>query len=81
MSKEQLPKPLILWLETRGAQAALARELGITEQAINNWTRVPAERCREVERVTGIPRHALRPDIYGDEPRARGNGMAASAAV
>lgn len=44
----------------------LARALNdrITPQAVSQWTRVPAERVLEVERVTGVPRHELRPDLY-----------------
>lgn len=42
----------------------LARRLGIKVQTIQQWTRIPAERVHEVERVTGIPRHELRPDLY-----------------
>ena len=51
--------------QTAGSTASLARSLGgITSQAISQWKRVPAERVLEIERITGIPRHELRPDIY-----------------
>lgn len=42
----------------------LARRLGITPQALSQWDRVPPLRVLEVERITGVPRHELRPDIY-----------------
>lgn len=35
----------------------------ITPQAISQWKQVPVERVIEVERVTGISRHILRPDL------------------
>jgi DNA-binding transcriptional regulator YdaS (Cro superfamily) len=52
-----------------GGTAELARRLSdvgraITSQAISQWHRVPAERAHDVERVTGIPRHDLRPDLW-----------------
>lgn len=37
---------------------------GVSPQAISQWSRVPVLRVLDVERVTGIPRHELRPDIY-----------------
>lgn len=42
----------------------ISREIGITHGAVSQWRRVPAERVIDVERVTGIPREALRPDLY-----------------
>lgn len=42
----------------------LARRLGITVQSIQQWRRIPAERVVAVERVTGVPRHELRPDLF-----------------
>lgn len=42
----------------------LAKRLGISAQAISQWRRVPVERVLEVERLTGVSRHELRPDIY-----------------
>ena len=32
--------------------------------AAGQWRRVPAERVLEVERLTGVSRHELRPDLY-----------------
>lgn len=46
----------------------LARSLGITHGAISQWDQVPAERVLDVERITGISRHELRPDIFGAKP-------------
>jgi len=48
----------------RGLMARIARELGLRSSAVAVWVRVPAERVVEVERITGIPREQLRPDLY-----------------
>ena len=48
-----------------GGNVGIAREIGnITPQAVSQWRRVPAERVVEVERISGVPRHELRPDIF-----------------
>lgn len=47
----------------RGMLAQIARGLGCTRSAVAMWKRVPAERLPDVERITGIPRYLLRPDI------------------
>ena len=52
-----------------GGARALARELGIDHSAIIRWERVPPLRVLEVERLTGISRHQLRPDIFGPAKR------------
>lgn len=56
-----------------GGPSALARALTesgavISSQAISKWDRVPAERVLEVERLTGVSRYELRPDVYGPAP-------------
>jgi DNA-binding transcriptional regulator YdaS (Cro superfamily) len=56
-------------IERVGGRRELARLLGISHQAIAHWRRVPAERVLIIERLTGVTRHALRPDIYPKEPR------------
>jgi len=49
-----------------GGAVGLARKLGgITSQAVSQWTKVPATRVIDVERITGVSRYQLRPDIYG----------------
>lgn len=50
-----------------GTVAELARKVGVTRSAIHQWPRVPAERVLEIERLTGISRNELRPDLYPDE--------------
>lgn len=48
----------------------LAKALGITHGAVSQWRRIPAERALEIERITGIPRSELRPDLY-PEPKEK----------
>ena len=48
----------------RGLMTKVAAGLGIHRSAVAMWTVVPAERVVEVERITGIPRHQLRPDLH-----------------
>lgn len=45
--------------------SALARALGISQAAVSQWRQVPVNRVLDVERITGVSRHDLRPDIYG----------------
>jgi len=43
---------------------ALARALRVNRSTVLRWQkRVPANRLLDIERVTGIPRHRLRPDL------------------
>ncbi|MBA0360988.1 helix-turn-helix domain-containing protein [Stenotrophomonas maltophilia] len=50
-------------------QAGLARLLGVTPQAVNQWvsgTRpVPSRHVLAIESATGVSRHLLRPDVFG----------------
>lgn len=59
-----------------GGKSELARRLGVAVQSIQQWTRIPAERVHEVEKVTGIHRSKLRPDLY---PVAREADLKAAA--
>lgn len=58
-------------IELAGGTIALGKALGISRQAVEQWTRVPPERVLEVERITGVSRYDLRPDIYGAAPPQR----------
>lgn len=62
--------PIPQVIEAAGGITKLAGALGIRHTAIYSWNRVPAERVLKVEEVTGISRHALRPDVYGEQPEA-----------
>lgn len=57
-------------IKAAGGATALGRALRITHAAILKWKRTPAERVLEVERITGVSRHDLRPDIYPRSERS-----------
>lgn len=49
----------------------LARRIGVSKMAISLWRsrgRVSYRHVLAVERETGISRHVLRPDLYGEKP-------------
>lgn len=51
----------------------LARELGVSPQALDGWRRrnqIPADRVLEIERITKyrVTRYMMRPDIFGADP-------------
>lgn len=48
----------------RGRSLELANGLGISPSAVSMWDQVPSGRVLEVERLTGVSRHDLRPDLY-----------------
>jgi len=54
-----------LAIERAGSMSKLARKLGITRQSVRGWREIPVMRVAEVERITGIPRAELRPDVFG----------------
>lgn len=65
------PQPLLgmdLLRSQRGLMTRLAAELGIERGAVAMWKQVPPARVPDVSRITGIPRHVLRPDLW--EPPA-----------
>ncbi len=51
-------------IERAGGEKALAAHFNITRQAIEQWTVCPPFRVLELERLTSVPRHELRPDLY-----------------
>ncbi len=57
-------------IRAAGGVSELARQLGISQPSVSNWTRVPAERVVAVESLTNVPRHVLRPDLYGAQETA-----------
>jgi DNA-binding transcriptional regulator YdaS (Cro superfamily) len=53
--------------QPKGTIARIAKEAGIRASAVSMWTRIPVNRLAAVERVTGISRNRLRPDIFAYE--------------
>lgn len=49
-----------------GSLKALAKELGLSLQAVSKWDRVPFKHLSKISRESGIPRQILRPDLYED---------------
>lgn len=47
---------------------ALSKPLGVNKTTIMRWengdTLIPVKRLADVEALTGIPRHKLRPDVF-----------------
>ena len=56
--------------EKAGGAVALSRELGIKHSSLHSWRRVPAERVLDLERITGVSRHVIRPDVFGPASEA-----------
>ena len=54
--------------QTPGAAYHIAKALGISKQAVFHWKRVPDKHVIDVEKITGIPRYVLRPDLYSKSP-------------
>ena len=59
--------PLEQALASVGGQAALARRLGVSRQAVQAWKTAPVRRVLQIEKITGVSRHDLRPDVYPRE--------------
>lgn len=58
--------------EKRGLLAKIAHGLGLTRASVVKWEKVPAERVVDIERITGIRRELLRPDLYARGTKAQG---------
>ena len=62
--RKKTPKGLRLAAEAAGGKSALCRLLGITPQSMNKWTRIPRKRIIAIERLTGVSREELAPDLF-----------------
>ena len=57
-------------IKIAGAQTKLSKAIGSSQQNISYWLRtgkVAPDKVILIERVTGVSRHELRPDIYPPE--------------
>lgn len=62
-------------IEAVGGGAELARQLNVKRQAIYQWREAPPLRVLDIERITGVSRHELRPDIYGPPPQTAASAL------
>lgn len=62
-------EPLLDQIKKGPGIAALARALGVSRQTAWTWfhRQIPAKHVHGVERITGIPRSELRPDLFPPE--------------
>lgn len=57
-------------IEIAGGPTALARSIGgLTSQAVSQWKKCPPDRALDVERITGVSRHELCPEVFGPAPK------------
>jgi len=69
-----MQSPVELAVEKLGGPTKAATTLGVKNPSVvANWRtrgRVPPERVLEIEALTGVSRHDLRPDVFGPKPEA-----------
>ncbi len=75
---EARPGGLGLAIEAAGGIMRLAYALGISEAAVSQWEKIPPDRVIPIEKLTGVKRELLRPDLYPERPAPpEENGAAA----
>lgn len=52
-------------VDAAGGPTAVAKHVRVTQAAVSQWTRIPWQHVDALERLTGILRYDMRPDIYG----------------
>ncbi|UNM95919.1 helix-turn-helix domain-containing protein [Ignatzschineria rhizosphaerae] len=65
---------LIEAIKKAGGQTVLAKKLGVAQCTISHWVHrnqvaPPAEHVPMIEELTGVSRHKLRPDVFGEEKK------------
>lgn len=50
-----------------GGIVALSEALGLSRGAASLWKEIPVKHVHRLEKLTGIPREVLRPDVYRRE--------------
>jgi hypothetical protein len=64
IAAEPMDEALQAVITVMGGRVELARSLGLKYRSVLDWRRVPVERLIQIERITGIPRQRLRPDVF-----------------
>ena len=68
---EDARRGLSLAIRAVATQRQIARALDTSPQAVSQRKVVLSRQVLDVERLTGVPRHVLRPDLYPRLKRAR----------
>ncbi|WP_158873964.1 transcriptional regulator [Antarcticirhabdus aurantiaca] len=53
-------------IQAVGGHAVVADKLGISTQAVWQWSICPPVRVLPLEALSGVSRHRLRPDMFGE---------------
>lgn len=64
-----MSSPLLTFRKSSGQTLDdLAAAFGVDRTTVWRWEtgKVPVSRLGDIERLTGVPRQVLRPDIFGD---------------
>lgn len=72
MAKKKPPVEQVIAVFGGASKAAAALNLK-SASVVLNWKargQVPAERVLEIEKLTGVSRHDLRPDVFGSSEAA-----------
>jgi DNA-binding transcriptional regulator YdaS (Cro superfamily) len=64
-----MDKPLRDAVRKIGGIRATARALDLYHQTVMRWKKVPPMRVLEIERLSGVSRELLRPDLYPPDER------------
>lgn len=56
--------PIKRAVKDAGGPKAVGKALGISHQAVVQWDQCPPLRVLDMERLSGMSRHELRPDMY-----------------
>ena len=67
MHKTRKTTPVQEVIQAAGGIRPLSRLLGISAPSVWEWrqrNQIPAARVLKLERLTGVSRHVLRPDLY-----------------
>jgi DNA-binding transcriptional regulator YdaS (Cro superfamily) len=59
-----MDKGVKLAIEAAGGPRQLAELLGLSRQGVLAWKKVPDKYLLEIEKLVGVDRELLRPDLY-----------------